>query len=725
MRRGIFAIVAALLLQGCISLPTLRYQPPEGATEQYYARAVINAKAYSGYNIKGVLTAQLSVAPEHSAAQVSLHASLASLQFEFLDCEDWPSKRSHFNSLTDEQHTLNDYRQDGVVFTQSREGGHEAVSVSDFPINQTPFNVASSVTDKLNFYDLVALLPPKIELKQGAMLDVRQGDFHFQYEVIGLTPTRVTLRAKASIDSGLDEPMLTGWLDYDVSTGVLKDARILYLFEYQDEGEHYQVDVLISLHQRYDSLYSPIVYWGSVLPQTQREDVLNVRADNWPLHHEPDEYSVRWEQAIEGWIPEIQVFSTDDRDAPIQLRVYSNGPQPYGIRDISFDDMDGNAVTPLYMSEPLTDRKYCLFGDDFYQEYRAINLRPDSLSTKGMINTTLTVVQNREVEFISVPVNSGKGVYRLQGSQITVSEVGDRIWQIQISNPVNVLLGSLDHRLSWGLNYTAEQIEKVSYLYSLDSPEFELKGADESLLAALAREEVMTMEVTFAEEVDQYIHLAVTRFIPAEYEYRIPTEVLVGSVAEQPPVPRIAWEMDTAEVLMLAPKIMTHNQIQAEILVPLYIDDDCSIQDLSLSNDSYPKGWKREEWPETWNDEVDYIRYRSAARGLRWANDGEDIEVEIHCPSYQVTELRPQQDYIQEKPWLITLAGDLAALPASQMFEELKVYNEQGEEIYWVTPEPDADFSFPTMKAWGTIARVERVSRQAEPQIYRETLRFN
>nr|WP_086938474.1 hypothetical protein [Thaumasiovibrio occultus] len=711
MIKEIFAFAAMVLLQGCAQ-PTLRYQPPEGTTEKYYANVALHIAADTEDNgfKRGVLTSQLTVSPEASSSLPSLRVNLERLQFDMTDSE---YNVSQFDSLTDEEQILVDHQQTGTVLSQRADGGHDVVSNSHFPLDKPPFTVVSQILDKLNPYELVALLPPKIELKSGAMLNVQQGRLQLQYEVIALTSERVTLSVKSSFLTGL----VAGWVEYDVSTGVLKDARIFYRFY---RGTH--VKAFIALHQHNDALPTYVYYKDeflklfldtemNYLEQFSEGDV-NVWEQHWPIYEKMNRSSTRVLENANEEDLDIKVFNTDDPLFPIQVRIYDESLRPKlaKLHEVSIDDMQGNRVNSLEYSESVYASR------DEWGSYTALNLHLDEPFDKGMVNLTYTAIRDREVKFVNVPLNAGAGFYQEDGFQISVEQVAERTWQLHVNKESNALKARLEPQLRWGVNYPVEHIESVRYVYPSEPITFEADGIPSSVAYSLNRDFSSLVEVTFTEEITQDINLYLEYFIPTELHYRMPTEALVGSVAEYPPVERLVGGKHSMAKENPFTPLVNARLSYIVVDIPRILNGECDIKNISIS-DVGAWGWALSEVQRP--GKLNHISYMSNADYSTWEGHSDEIEVEVHCPEYRATELVPQQDYIQLKPWLITLTGELASLSANQMLEELRVFNEEGKEIHWVIPEPDADFSFPTMKAWGSIARIVHISKTGEEVIYR------
>nr|WP_086938473.1 hypothetical protein [Thaumasiovibrio occultus] len=711
MNKGILVFAAMVLLQGCAQ-PALRYQPPEGAGEKYYANVVFEMETNTSES-RGVLISQLRVLPHASGAQPSLRVNLERLQFEMTDGED---KVIRFNSLTDEEQILAKYQETITEFTQRPDGGHDVVSNSHFPIDTSPFTVVSPVVDELSFSELVALLPPTIDLKLGAMLSVQQGDLQFHYEVIGLTSERATLRAQASLVTELDKPVLTGRLEYEVSTGVLKEALIYYRFNLDMEAH---VEVLIALNQRNDTLPTNVEYTHRLFRSFADPEliywreftrgVVNQPKNFWPLYEATSSTVTR---VVED-IPEVRVFNTDDPLAPIQVRFYdsrSGLPRLTKLHEVSIDDIQGSQVTPLKYSE------YIYTSQDEWGIYKALDLHPGESFDKGVINLTYTTIRDKEVKLIDIPLSAGEGFYQEKEFQVIAEQVGERTWQVHVTKESNAMKERLEPHLLWGFNYADEHIESLKYLYPSEPTMFEVDGIPPDVVYRLNRDFSFSMEVTFTQEITQELSLYLEYYIPTELHYRIPTEALIGSVADYPPMERLVEGNYMAKETPFTPLISTELFDSLSIYIPRMLDAECDLKELAISNVS-ARGWLG---GSTWQAQgLNHRVYRSNANKSVWRVNDEEFDVDVHCPEYRATELVPQQDYIQEKPWLITLTSEFAALPASQMLEELRVFNEEGREIHWVIPEHDADFSFPTMKAWGSIASIVHVTKTGEEVIYR------
>nr|WP_086938661.1 hypothetical protein [Thaumasiovibrio occultus] len=752
MRTGIFAIVAALLLQGCTSQPTLRYQPPEGATEQYYARALINVNG--AFEVEGSLTTQLSVQPESSGTTPSLR-----VRFDHLQWEEGDRRRHRFNSftwMTEEQQALTDHLKAGFVVTQTGEGGHEAISLSDTPLNSEPFIPLTEITDKLQFQHLFALLPPQIELREGATLNVQQGDFRLEYKVISLTPERVTISVTADgreLDSGLHEPTmiewsesgpmpdwteydaLTGWIEYDALTGVMRDGRVFYRSVYESDAGLGMVETVISVHQRFDALIRPLDSFR-YLPVPKVESAI---PRLWPLYERFKDEWESWFAMAHHYDPDIKVFNINDENysiAPVQLRIYDEVPGTHHtIHSATLEDLNGNVISPVMITAPDELRNEY----DKWGRYRGINLYPSFPVTQGVINVTLTAERDFTEEFISLPINNGKAVYQGQNYTIDARQIGERRWIIEWTQPSYAVQTHLQPAFAVKLNYTEAQIERIWDHHSPDVAKFVMEGTWGTNLSHLNRTASRKIEVLFAEEIEQTIDFYVAKVFSHELNYRIPTEALVGSVADQAPPNRtvrgdplslnemfsVPARVDTMPKrlelfeMISAPARVDTMPKRLEVFIPQITDENCRLADVIISEHAEPLNWEHVQMQHIKG--LDYQQYRV---DWHWLYDFENkshvgIDLEIACPEHAATELISQQDYVQEKPWLITLSGELAALPQSQMLKELKVYNEEGQEIHWVIPESEADFSFPTMKAWGTIAKVIWLEKTGEERVYR------
>nr|WP_086938475.1 hypothetical protein [Thaumasiovibrio occultus] len=714
MNKGILAFVAVVLLQGCTPPLTLRYQPPEGSSENYYARAVIQVKADRGSDMEGVLTTQLNVQPESSDTTLGLR-----VRFDHVQWEEGARRQQKFDSftwMTEEQQALTDHLKAGFVVTQADDGGHEASSLSDIPLNNTPFKPLAEIADKLQFQHLFALLPPQIALREGATLDVQQGEFQLEYKVISLTPERVTVSVNANeADRGLNEPTVMGWIEYDALTGVVRDGRILYRFAFENDANSGQVETVISVHQRFDAFIHPLESF-SELPEPRSGK------GTWSLYERSRDTIPMVFADTHNRDPDIKVFNLNDEDypiAPIQLKVYQNPSgrlSNYEMHSATLEDLNGNSIAPLVITAPF-ERS---MGADKWGEFRGFDLHPSFPVTQGVINVTLTAERDFTEEFVSLPINNGKAAYEGPHYTIDARQIDERRWIIEWTQPSHAVRAHLQPRPKIMPNYTDAQIEGIWFHRSPDVAKFIMDGTAGTNLSHLGRTDSVKMEVHFAEEIEQTIDFYIVKILSHELNYRIPTEALVGSVADQaPPSRTVGGEPLSLSEMLSAPPRVTSRPKSMEMFIPQFVDEDCRLSDVIISEHAAPLSWKNVERLHIGG--LDYQRYKVDWYGLDGYENGSnvDIELEIGCPEYAATALIPQQDYIQEKPWLITLTGELAALPQSQILKELKVYNEEGQEIHWVIPEPEADFSFPTMKAWGTIAKVVWLEQTGEERVYR------
>ncbi|CAH0535117.1 hypothetical protein VST7929_02778 [Vibrio stylophorae] len=716
-----------VLLSGCAG-PTLRYQPMDGDTQTYHARVVLDIAmdAYGLDRSESIsFTTQLQATKNSESRDPSVKVQFDHLvvnsDFESMDF-------SSFETLNSDQQALVDFMQQGFVLTQKGSHGYEVTSEGNLP---RPIEESGIVLDPLNrmqFEDVIALLPPQLPFELGAKLQVKQAGFILDYEVAAVNEKSVQLvfqgqanqamldqqtplKEKDAAELQTKDAGIVGWVIYERQTGKLEDGRALFKLEFADEALKGHVEVLIAIHQDIDDLPEVETYF----PDDNDNRRHRISSDQWPL---TELMKARYGND-ETQAPELRASletSTDSRDhnPSLLLKVYDANAYAWS-RFLSSDiqDEQGQSLPRQSIVSMMEDGPY---ERDEQGRYRQYALYPHQAFKKGAVNLEIASYQQHTFEPILLNIDAGKGHYQGAGFRIDAQQIDAQTWRLTLTQP-RWPRQSTTPDYTFGLNMDAADIDSVRFIFPAGGAQFALPSTSERRLFQLNMDVKQQFEVRFVKAPSHQIPMLLLKSTPQILQRTLLTDATIASQAALEPSTR--YQPKTKSY---APRF-EFKENEAFILVPEPIAEQCQIADFAMAgHNELALNWKRSG--------VDYskdyrnIRYTLTSRqGQKFFYDISG-QAAISCPAYQKIALKKGQDYTQSQPWLITLTGELASLSPEQMRKELQALNEKGEPLMWMDPVDDADFAYPTLKAWGKIAKIERIRLLSEPEKVTGTVQF-